>query len=178
MTTSLNVFTSWFHEAKFTTYNVVPTLDKKLTSQYVMNFVMVTSIWRWNCDVKFPMCSSYQYYNVAATLCQLCKERQIWITYDCMITIWLPCLKIAKKIINDMVFVWYAGSNSWHEIQATTFLSFPKSSQKLLSSGLEWWRIKSWSHSLKHREKTWSDLVFLSIFKAATIKKDVVQSQW
>ena len=115
---------SWLHEVKFTTYNVVPALNSKLSSQYIINFVMATSIWRWNRDFKFPMYFWYQYNNVAATLCSLCKERQIWITYGCMITIWQPCLKITKKINNDMVFVWYAGSNSWHENHVTIFLSF------------------------------------------------------
>ena len=119
-----SLFKSWFHEVKFTTYNVVPTLDSKLSSQYIMNFAMPTLIWRWNRDFRFPKYSWYQYNNVAATLCQLCNEREIWITYGCMIIIWQPCLNITKKINNDMVFVWYAGSNSWHEIQVTIFLSF------------------------------------------------------
>ena len=99
---SCNVFKNWLHEVKFTMYNVVPTLDSKLSLQYIMNFVTATSIWRWNRDFKFPLYSWYQYNNVAATLCQLCKKRQIWITYGCMITIWQTCLKISKKINNNI----------------------------------------------------------------------------
>ena len=52
--------------------NVASTLDRKFTSQYIMDVVMTTSVQRWNYDVKFTT-----FYDAAPTLPQHYKEPQM-----------------------------------------------------------------------------------------------------
>ena len=59
--------------------DVASTLDSKLTSQYIMDAVMVTSMQSWNPYVEFTTSSRRRYYDVAPTLHQFWEEHQMWI---------------------------------------------------------------------------------------------------
>ena len=120
----------WNQDIKFTTpsqldttgsnlqcmSNVAITLDSKFTSQYIMDVVMAASIQRWNRDVIFTR-SRRLYYDVAPTLRQLCKERQMWTVHSRTLAFPQLCCNIIKKICNNAAFVWYAGSILWHQIR-------------------------------------------------------------
>ena len=94
--------------------NVTSTLDKKIASQHIMDVEMLTSIQRYNCNVKFITSSRRWYYDVETTLRQLYKERKRQIIHGHMLTFPQSYLKIVKNFINDMTFVWYAGLILWH----------------------------------------------------------------
>ena len=94
--------------------NVTSTLDKKIASQHIMDVETLTSIQRYNCNVKFITSSRRWYYDVETTLRQLYKERKRQIIHGHMLTFPQSYLKIVKNFINDMTFVWYAGLILWH----------------------------------------------------------------
>ena len=46
-------------------------------------------------------------YDLAPTLCQLCKERHVWPIHSHIVIFPQPCLRAVEKFINRMTFVWH-----------------------------------------------------------------------
>ena len=74
-----------------------------------MDVALATLMQRWNVNVKFTTSSQDQYYDIAPTLHRLWKERKTWTIHGDMVTFPQPCLKVVKKIINGITFIWYSG---------------------------------------------------------------------
>ena len=79
--------------------DIASPLDSKFTWQFIECFVMATSIQHLHCSVKLTTLSWSRYYDVAAMLCQICKEHQMITIHDYMVASSQLCHKFVKKLI-------------------------------------------------------------------------------
>ena len=80
------------------THKAVSALSQRWTvnSSRSMNIEMATSIQRWKRDVRFTTSSQSRYYDVVATLRQLCEECEMWTIHLHMVTFTQTCLSVMQ----------------------------------------------------------------------------------
>ena len=137
-----------------------------------MDVVIATSIQRRNYYINFDIdittlhqrCGTFakSVKCGSSTLWHLCEECQMWIIHGSVVTFLQFCLRVVKKINNDMTFVCYTRLIMWYRIQTiVSFSHFPSHCfQKLVLKGSERWTMISWSLTAWHFPRT---LEFVSI---------------
>ena len=73
----------------------------------------------WQCCCNYEIATSklQLHHEVAPTLRQLCKQLKIWAIHGHMVKFPQLYLKIVEKFIHDIIFIWYAGSTLWLQVQ-------------------------------------------------------------